>query len=814
VGWLDQKDKNGHELRRWCRPDSNSEYAGFCFVCNKTIQCGNSGCAQILKHADGSVHVKNAKPRLDSKQKHFFAQDTKASTSTQGGGDVCKTVNLESKSHRDQVTTAEIMWVMKVAFSGYSFRSCEEVSELFKEMFPGAISKDFSLGRTKVAYILSDGLGPYFREDLAKNINENKVYYTIQFDETGNSQGRKQCDILVRFWNAKVGAVSTQYVKSVMFGHAKGKDLATALMDTISEKNYELPLSQLLSIGSDGPNVNKTVWRLINEQMKDSGLHGLVDLIACPLHTVHNAFRKGLMVYGEEAEELSMDIFQWFKTHPCQKEDFAKTVEDLEMEVNTFLRHVQCRWLTLLPCLQRLKDNWPAICQYFLKDLPQESQKNHTSKHLKENDRYKRICERLKTHETLIQIHFLLSLTPMFQEYLTIFQKQEPLIHMLFPEGADLLKKVMNRFLKFDVVSGKSTSKLCQIDVEKQENIMPLKDVDIGTEASEWLCKVDSSSRQKLLRMQILKFYQEVSKHLAKKLPLDEPVVKNAQCLHPEVRDQDIATKMITRLAAELPNITKDEETRVADEWKVYREEKVEDSLIYDKDKKIRRVDHYWNDILSRKSSTGRLKYPVLKKVVSSCLSLFHGNADVERSLSINKKLLTSERSLLSDEALNGLRITRDAVSLNGGRVADVPITKHMIHMVRGAHSKYQQRLADERSEEEKVKLKEKIEQREAEEASKKNETRKRKIAEKEREIQKGEKQIEEDLAKATMMFEDASKRLTQGLKNKNFTEISLAQEMLEVAKKNLNEGRSSLAKIKDQRNEIETKKKKLIDSK
>jgi len=64
------------------------------------------------------------------------------------------------------------------------------------------------------------------------------------------------------------------------------------------------------------------------------------------------------------------------------------------------------------------------------------------------------------------------------------------------------------------------------------------------------------------------------------------------------------------------------------------------------------------------------------------------------------------------------------------------------------------------------------------------------------------------------MMFEDASKRLTQGLKNKNFTEISLAQEMLEVAKKNLNEGRSSLAKIKDQRNEIETKKKKIIDSK
>jgi len=38
--------------------------------------------------------------------------------------------------------------------------------------------------------------------------------------------------------------------------------------------------------------------------------------------------------------------------------------------------------------------------------------------------------------------------------------------------------------------------------------------------------------------MQILKFYQKVSKHLAKKLLLHEKVVKNAKCLHPEARDQ------------------------------------------------------------------------------------------------------------------------------------------------------------------------------------------------------------------------------------------------------------------------------------
>ena len=64
--------------------------------------------------------------------------------------EVCKTVTLETKSHRDHVTSAEIMWVMKVAFSNFSLRSCEEVSELFKEMFPKTISKNLNWGGTKV----------------------------------------------------------------------------------------------------------------------------------------------------------------------------------------------------------------------------------------------------------------------------------------------------------------------------------------------------------------------------------------------------------------------------------------------------------------------------------------------------------------------------------------------------------------------------------------------------------------------------------------------------------------------------------------
>ena len=55
--------------------------------------------------------------------------------------------------------------------------------------------------------------------------------------------------------------------------------------------------------------------------MKEAGLHELVKFLPCPLHIVQNGFRKGLTAFGERAEELALDLFQWFRSHTCQKEE-------------------------------------------------------------------------------------------------------------------------------------------------------------------------------------------------------------------------------------------------------------------------------------------------------------------------------------------------------------------------------------------------------------------------------------------------------------------------------------------------------------
>lgn len=68
---------------------------------------------------------------------------------------------------------------------------------------------------------------------------------------------------------------------------------------------------------------------------------------------------------------------------------------------------------------------------------------------------------------------------------------------------------------------------------------------------------------------------------------------------------------------------------------------------------------------LSSKTSNGNTKYPHLTNIVKAALLLPHGNADVERGVSENKRLVTAERNKLGEDTINGLRVTNDMVKFS-----------------------------------------------------------------------------------------------------------------------------------------------------
>ena len=73
-----------------------------------------------------------------------------------------------------------------------------------------------------------------------------------------------------------------------------------------------------------------------------------------------------------------------------------------------------------------------------------------------DSDKYSDVKRDLESKEIAVEIEFLIAVKPLFHEFMTKFQKEEPMIHLLYPSCEKLLKTVMARLLKSKAQGRKS----------------------------------------------------------------------------------------------------------------------------------------------------------------------------------------------------------------------------------------------------------------------------------------------------------------------------------------------------------------------
>ena len=137
---------------------------------------------------------------------------------------------------------------------------------------------------------------------------------------------------------------------------------------------------KMLTLIRDGPNVNKTIFQRMNELI--SGDHpefkGLIDLGSCTLHTVHNAFGKGIEQYGKDIDNLCVDLHTLFKYSAARREDYKDIQIEFELPEHAFQRHTEVQWLSLGPALKRILEQWDAIV-HFVTELAKDSSRSPKS---------------------------------------------------------------------------------------------------------------------------------------------------------------------------------------------------------------------------------------------------------------------------------------------------------------------------------------------------------------------------------------------------------------------------------------------------
>jgi hypothetical protein len=202
ISWLEKIDSDGNSVKRWLKQGSSPSTL-ICKLCKTDeLTCANKGWQAIEQHMSNKKHRDNLK--LIKENSTFITRIESSSAPLQQSSS-SSTISLVTLAHQpkkisftDQVTRAETLWAINVTRHGFSYRSCDDIGDLFRNMFPDSqIAENYKMERNKLSYVISHGLGPFYHRELVQEIKQCERY-VLCFDEQKNHQNSKPLDLLFK----------------------------------------------------------------------------------------------------------------------------------------------------------------------------------------------------------------------------------------------------------------------------------------------------------------------------------------------------------------------------------------------------------------------------------------------------------------------------------------------------------------------------------------------------------------------------------------------------------------------------------------
>ena len=344
---------------------------------------------------------------------------------------------------------------------------------------------------------------------------------------------------------------------------------------------------------------------------------------------------------------------------------------------------VTCNWKSEAPV--------PSL-DYFKK--LQDSDKN-----IAKNDRYKQIMTVLRTSDTTVQLCFLESVKAVFDQFLHVFQVEGPSIHVLYPSMLLFLKKMMSRILKQRAVKKKSVDELLKLDITNVDTQLKDSELEIGVPASRLWKMLETVEGRDSVTLLLGLFFMQTIGYMQKSLELNNPHIEALTCHHPEEKTK-VTSVQFRKVGNSLPCVKPEELTVLTVEWWVYAETDIPKEWVNMEDGL-----QFIITGIKLKSVVGSQRFCVLPKMNKCALSLSHGNADNERSLSVSRKTLSKERTSLSITTVNGLRAIEDGIRTMDG-LSNVNVSKNMLSSVKVSHRAYLEHLDTEKKKQDSQKRK------------------------------------------------------------------------------------------------------------
>lgn len=718
----------------WLQEVEDSPSLAFCRQCQKTVVLSNMGQAALNSHMNSKKHKTSAgllagcnkinQPSIDlfcksapSASLGAPVKFTKEDESTfemnfSESPSVCKSLNeapneedtlkipepppaenrqemcqpsLDKHIAKEDAVKAEIRWAIKMVLDHASFSSTKDLNMIFQAMFPDSqIAKHFQMGPSKSAYLICFGLGPFYESKLLKEIADSPCY-TVSFDESFNKICKEeQMDILVRY--VKGRQIVTSYFVSKFLGHTRASDLKRVFTNALEKLNP----NKLLQISMDGPRTNFSFLAELtaDRNQSDPDIPKLLETGSCSLHIIHGALSTGIQKSGWNLGKLLRAMFNLFDSAPARREDYTSVTK------STVFPKSFCttRWVEDKDVAERAIEIWPNIIK-FVSHLDKKKKSEVPS-----CESYHTVADAVHKDPLVVaKLEVLITVANEIKPFLTLFQTENPMVPFLSTHLEKVLRDLMSRIVKPDKLAEASTcTKLAQIDLSKEENLLPAKKVDVGFGAKSAISNIPST---KLTELQRLKFFNE-SRELIKAMigkiversPLKYALINSLLSLDPKymVAHPNHSVTLFRRVLEHLAKAgwkTSQECDAILNQYRALLSELKSNFSVKCTgfDEKKTRIDDFLFD------EVGLHKHEEMKQlfeVILMLLTLFHGQAEIERGFSVNGDILQPN---LKKESLVAIRMVHSGLTASGVKAAsDVQITPAMILSCKHARARYQ----------------------------------------------------------------------------------------------------------------------------
>ncbi|GFR96068.1 peptidase M20 domain-containing protein 2 [Elysia marginata] len=491
--------------------------------------------------------------------------------------------------------------------------------------------------------------------------------------------------------------VETHYYTSVFLGHAKADDVFQQLFSAI-----DLNIGKLVQLGMDGPNVNWKVYKLLTQTLeKDSSCNGqLINVGSCGLHTVHNAFRAGLIASEWELGQFFNSLMWLFKDTPARREDYTELTGSSEFPLD----HCPHRWVENLAVAERALKIWPDV-KAFLDHLKKSQQPPKTKSFLN-------LAEYCQDHLLPAKLETFISVAKVLQPFLVKYQRSSPMLPFMAKDIHKATTSLLSRFVKNEYLKTlTSPAKLVGCNLE-ESHLLPANKVDVGFKAKRLL---DSAKKEKQIsdreilgfRLATQKFLKAVCQKVVEKSPLNSKLVRNLQWLDPVCMVQDASTCKTQIRAAlnylvDLGRLDSDICDTVLEEYNFFLSLAEERKFIFDSFSANEDLSIFLHEQLQGNEDLSSL-WPVVRML----LLLSHGQAQVERGFSQNKEVSSvnmKERTVIAKRAII------DHIGSVGG-LANIAITPGMMFAASSSRQAYRQYLDQQQEERKRESQKRKMEE-------------------------------------------------------------------------------------------------------